>query len=118
MTSKTYASHNQDTTEYGSPSWRLCETNDQFFEHPDGYFLPIELTHALHCRIVQHLPKMLPDASYTFKELCGKFFWKALSKQQRHVAYNCVSFLIDNEDLPLDLIGFAGKKGYLFALKQ
>lgn len=85
----------------------------EFFEHPNGYFLPLDLTQSIHTQIEMRLHEMEPGSTYSLKNICGKTFWKNLTKQERRLAYNCVDFLIEYEDLPLEPIEFDEKKDYL-----
>lgn len=89
----------------------------EFFEHPNGYFLPLDLTSSLHVQIELGIPEMEPGAPYSLKKICGKDYWKSLSKQERRLAYNCVDFLIEYEGLPLKLEGFNEKNVALYCLK-
>lgn len=93
---------------------QFSEHFTDFFEHPNGYFLPLNLTQSLHTQIEMRLHEMEPGSTYSLKNICGKAFWKTLTKQERRLAYNCVDFLIEYEDLPLEPIEFDGKKDYLY----
>jgi hypothetical protein len=97
---------------------QVSESCNQFFVHPNqSYFLPVQLTHKLQDQIEQCLPELMHGVDYTFKQLCGKAFWKGLSKLEHNLAYNCVDFLIEHEELAIENVGYAGKKGYVFQLK-
>lgn len=90
------------------------EPCDQLFEHPEGYYLPRELTHSLENQIELRLLEIEPGAPYSLKKICGKDYWKSLSKLERRIAPACVNFLIGYEELPLELERFSVKNGYMY----
>lgn len=93
------------------------EPCSQLFEHPEGYFLPLDLTSSLHTLIELRISEMASEVPYSLKEICGKRYWKSLSKLERRLAPTCVNFLKDYEGLPIKLEDFDEKNNALYCLK-
>jgi len=90
------------------------EPCSQLFEHPEGYFIPQELTGSLHAQIELRISGIEPGAPYSLKKICGKDYWKSLSELERRIAPICVNFLIGYEELPLELERISVKNGYMY----
>lgn len=108
-------SNYQSPLDYSHKSVKASKSLTDFFEHPDGYFLPHKFTRKLHGTIFNRMYEIEVDSTYSLKGVCGKEYWKSLSKQERHLAYNCVDFLIEHEGLRLQLMKCNNKKYYLFS---
>lgn len=86
------------------------------YEHPDGYSLPLGLLQILHMLIEMALPSLEPEVPYSLRTLCGKTHWKRFTKHERVLAYICVAYLIEYEGLPIEIVGWSGKEGYLYKM--
>lgn len=85
------------------------EPCNQLVTHPESYYILLELMRSLQAQIEMRLQEMEPGAPYSLMKICGKAYWKSLTKQERHFAFTCVDFLIEYEGLPLEALGFDGK---------
>lgn len=60
-----------------------------------------ELMDMVQAKILERIPELDPNVSYTVKKMCGKEFWKLLAKGDRNNAGACVSYLVSLNKLPL-----------------
>lgn len=104
----------QNTMDFCHKSKKSSKSCADFFEHPHGYFLPHKFTQKLHGAIMDGLYDIEPNLKYSLKDVCGKDYWKSLSKQERRIAHSCVDYLIKYENLPLQLEECNGEKKYFY----
>ena len=56
--------------------------------------------------VVEVEPGVNPYMEYTLRALCGEAFWEPLSKRHRHLAGQCMAYMVEHERVPYC---FAGK---------
>lgn len=77
----------------------------------------IELMDSVQARIMERIPELDPSVSHTVKQMCGKDFWKLLSKGDRNKAGACVSYLVSLHKLPLVYVGQTDSYSNKYLLK-
>lgn len=102
---------------------RACKDFGVYFEHlvrpcpfmfeiPNGDIIPLGLTNSIHTQIKIRLPELTQDTPYKLQDVCDDAYWKKLNKTQRHIAHDCVNYLIEHQGLPMACIASATGKRY------
>lgn len=70
--------------------------------------VPQELLDSVRQQVEHSLPVLKHGVSYTLKQICGKDYWKSLTKPQRIHAGQCMAYMVELGVLPFTFAGFTG----------
>ncbi len=83
----------------------------------DDYELSQEMLNSVEQQAKMSIPRMERGARYTAKQICGKAFWKMLSRGDKIVAGICMSRLVKTNRLPLIEAGSNASHAKVYELK-
>lgn len=68
----------------------------------DGNSVPVEFMEKMEQHILCKAKTAAPEVAYTLKQLCGKEFWKKLTREESRLAGRCMVHLVKQNKVPFD----------------
>jgi len=96
-----YANNKVACDELGIYFEHLVRPCANLFELPNGDWLPLGLALSIHAQFDLRQPSLVSGALYFLEEILGADYWNRLNEVHRDVAWECVKYLIEEENLPL-----------------
>ena len=83
-----------------------------------GRMAPESFLHLVLQAVVEILPALQANVTYSTEDLCGPELWVHWLTGERRSAGMCIRYLIENHELPLALVSRAGKYPLRFCLNS
>jgi len=80
----------------------------------NGRTLPNDLLESVRAQVTKKASLLIPEVSYTLKQICGDIYWKHLSDGDKNQAGWCMSHLVMQGIVPFIHVGFTSANSKLY----
>ncbi|QLQ25155.1 MAG: hypothetical protein HZT41_10025 [Dechloromonas sp.] len=84
---------------------------------PGGFAADAKFMDVIRLLALDHIPLLKPDTAYEAKEIVGAEYWQLLKKSEPLLAGRCMTYLTQNNQLPLVDLGRGTDNHKRYALK-